>query len=140
MSKESIKPDSSECLRSMCPVSSVLDILGDKWTILVVRDMLLLGKRLYSELADSPENIPTNILADRLKRLQAARIIDKIPYQEKPLRYEYRLTQKGQDLRPLIKELADWGNKYIEGTIVPSQGFLDRPYEPGIDHDNTEPG
>jgi len=117
------------CLRSMCPVSSVLDILGDKWTILVVRDMLLLGKRLYSELIDSPENIPTNILADRLKRLEAAGVIERLPYQEKPVRYEYRLTQKGEDIRPLIKELVAWGNKYIEGTIVPPEGFLDKPYQ-----------
>jgi len=130
MTKKTTESPSSDCLRSACPVSSVLDILGDKWTILVVRDMLLLGKRLYSELADSPENIPTNILADRLKRLEAAHIIDKIPYQDKPVRYEYRLTQKGEDLRPLIKELAAWGNKYIEGTLVPPDGFMDKPYPP----------
>ena len=116
-------------MRSMCPVSSVLDIVGDKWTILVVRDMLLLGKRRYSELVDSAEGIPTNILADRLKRLEAAELIDKLPYQEKPVRYEYRLTQKGEDLRPLIKELAVCGNKYIEGTIVPPECFIDKPYE-----------
>jgi len=115
-------------LRSGCPVSCVLDIIGDKWTILVVRDMLLLGKRLYSELVDSPENIPTNILADRLKRLTAAGIIEKTPYQQKPLRYEYRLTKKGEDIRPLIKELAIWGNKYINGTMVPPKGFMDKPY------------
>jgi len=90
--------------------------------------MLLLGKRLYSELQDSAENIPTNILADRLKRLQAAGIIEKRPYQEKPVRYEYWLTQKGEDIRPLIKELVVWGNKHIEGTIVPSDEFMDKPY------------
>jgi len=128
MHKKTSSTNDSDCLRSRCPVSSVLDILGDKWTILVVRDMLLLGKRLYSELIDSPEGIPTNILADRLKRLEASGVIDKIPYQQKPLRYEYRLTQKGQDLRALIKELALWGNKYIDGTIVPSAGFMDKPY------------
>ena len=130
MSKAPDNSRESDCLRSLCPVSSVLDILGDKWTILVVRDMLLLSKRLYSELVDSPEGIPTNILADRLKRLEAAAIIEKIPYQQKPLRYEYRLTQKGQDLRPLIKELAVWGNKHIDGTLVPPEGFMDKPYQP----------
>ena len=129
MSKKTQTKKETDCLRSLCPVSSVLDIVGDKWTILVVRDMLLLGKRRYSELADSAEGIPTNILADRLKRLEAAELIDKLPYQEKPVRYEYRLTQKGEDLRPLIKELAVWGNKYIEGTIVPPEGFMDKPYE-----------
>jgi len=129
MSKKLANKKESDCLRSMCPVSSVLDIIGDKWTILVVRDMLLLNKRRYSELMDSAESIPTNILADRLKRLEAAGLIDKLPYQEKPVRYEYRLTQKGEDLRPLIKELAAWGNKYIEGTMVPAEGFLDKPYK-----------
>ena len=129
MPKEKADNQGKDCLRSMCPVSSVLDILGDKWTILVVRDMLLLGKRLYSELIDSAENIPTNILADRLKRLEASGIIEKLPYQDKPVRYEYRLTQKGEDLRPLIKELAVWGNKYIDGTIVPPAGFMDKPYQ-----------
>ena len=128
MYKKTSSTTDSDCLRSLCPVSCVLDILGDKWTILVVRDMLLLGKRLYSELVDSPEGIPTNILADRLKRLEASGVIDKIPYQQKPVRYEYRLTQKGEDLRPLIKELAVWGNKYIDGTIVPSEGFMDKAY------------
>ncbi|MCK4742355.1 MAG: helix-turn-helix transcriptional regulator [Sulfuriflexus sp.] len=125
MSKKPPTKSETDCLRSMCPVSSVLDILGDKWTLLVVRDMLLLGKRRYNELVDSAEGIPTNILADRLKRLEASEVIEKTPYQEKPLRYEYRLTAKGKDLLPLIKELAVWGNKYIEGTMVPPPGFLD---------------
>lgn len=114
-----------DCLRSLCPVSSVLDILGDKWTILVVRDMLFLGKRLYKELADSPENIPTNILADRLKRLEAAEVIEKRPYQDKPVRYEYTLTERGEALRPLLIELAKWGNRYIPGTLVPPKGFME---------------
>lgn len=113
-----------DSLRSLCPVSSALDFLGDKWTMLVVRDMLFLDKRLYKELADSPENIPTNILADRLKRLQAAGIIEKEPYQEKPLRYEYTLTQKGRDLRPVLIELMKWGNQHIPGTMQPDAEFL----------------
>ena len=54
-----------DCMRSVCPVSSVLDIIGDKWTLLVIRDLMFLGKRMYNELADSMEKIPTNILADR---------------------------------------------------------------------------
>ncbi|WP_126452491.1 winged helix-turn-helix transcriptional regulator [Sulfuriflexus mobilis] len=114
-----------DCLRSLCPLSSVLDILGDKWTLLVVRDMLFLRKRLYKELADSAENIPTNILADRLKRLEAAAIIEKHPYQDRPVRYAYTLTEKGEALRPLLIELAKWGNAYIPGTIVPPEGFME---------------
>ncbi len=102
--------------RSRCPVSSALELLGDKWTLLLVRD-LLLGKGTYSEFQQSPEGIPTNILADRLKRLQAADIIDRQPYQEKPLRYRYRLTDKGRDLLPVINALIDWGERHLEGVL-----------------------
>ena len=102
--------------RSICPVSCALDLLGDKWTLLLVRD-LLLGKGTYSEFQQSPEGIPTNILADRLKRLQAEGIIDREPYQEKPVRYRYRLTDKGRDLSPVLMAMIDWSNRHLEGTI-----------------------
>jgi DNA-binding HxlR family transcriptional regulator len=126
MKKPSAPVTEKDCLRSLCPVSSALDILGDKWTILVVRDMMFLGKRLYKELADSPENIPSNILAERLKRLEACGIIDRQPYQDKPVRHAYSLTEKGEALRPLLIELVKWGNDYIPGTIVPDKDFLEK--------------
>lgn len=97
-------------------MSCVLDLLGDKWTLLLVRD-LLLGKGTYTEFQQSPEGIPTNILAERLKRLQAADIIEKLPYHERPLRYRYQLTNKGRDLYPVLSAMIDWGNRYVEGTI-----------------------
>ena len=106
--------------RSSCPVSCSLDLLGDKWTLLVVRD-LLLGKTTYTEFQKSPEGIPTNILAERLKRLQAAGIVEKSRYQERPVRHAYRLTEKGRDLRPVLSALIDWGNKYIPGTVSRAQ-------------------
>jgi len=106
--------------RSACPVACSLDLLGDKWTLLVVRD-LLLGKTTYSEFQKSPEGIPTNILAERLKRLQAAGILEKSRYQERPVRYAYRLTAKGRDLRSVLSAMIDWGNKYIPGTIPREQ-------------------
>jgi len=81
--KKKIAKTNDPCNRSMCPVSCVLDLLGDKWTLLLVRD-LLLGKGSYTEFQQSPEGIPTNILAERLKRLQLAGIIEKLPYQERP--------------------------------------------------------
>lgn len=102
--------------RSRCPVSCALDLLGDKWTLLLVRD-LLMGKGTYTEFQQSPEGIPTNILAERLKRLRASGIIEKLPYQERPVRYRYRLTRKGRDLSPLISAMIDWGNAYVDGTI-----------------------
>ena len=107
---------SESCNRSKCPVSCVLDLLGDKWTLLLVRD-LLLGKGTFTEFQQSPEGIPTNILAERLKRLLAAGIIEKLPYQERPLRYRYQLTRKGSDLYPVLSAMIDWGNRYVEGTI-----------------------
>lgn len=106
-----------KALRSPCPVAGVLDILGDKWTLIVVRD-LLLGKKTYGEFQHSPEGIPTNILADRLKKLQSVGIIEKQLYQEKPKRYEYVLTAKGKELSPMILELVRWGLKHVAGTLV----------------------
>ena len=106
--------------RSSCPVACSLDLLGDKWTLLVVRD-LLLGKTTYTEFQKSPEGVPTNILAERLKRLQAAGIIEKSRYQERPVRYAYHLTAKGRDLRPVLSAMIDWGNKYIPGTLTREQ-------------------
>jgi len=103
--------------RSCCPVACALDNLGDKWTLLLVRD-LLLGKKRYQEFLTSPEQIATNILADRLKKLEAAGIIVQHAYQQKPLRYEYALTQKGEDLRPVLEALVKWGMAYYPGTRV----------------------
>lgn len=108
----------SDCKRSICPVACTLDILGDKWTLLVVRD-LIMGKKTYSEFQQSPEAIPTNILAERLKRLQAQGVVAKQQYQDKPVRYEYHLTDKGMALRPVLLAMVKWGNTYIEGTLTP---------------------
>src|ERR1700722_8417045 len=91
--------------RSLCAVANSLDIVGDKWSLLVVRD-LLHGKRTYGELADSPERIPTNLLADRLKRLESAGIIVSTPYQQRPVRYSYTLTPKGKDLGSVLLALV----------------------------------
>ncbi len=106
--------------RSPCPVAATLDILGDKWTLLVIRD-LFFGKRTYGEFLQSPEHIPSNILAERLKRLENTGLIDKQPYQERPVRYEYRLTEKGRDLAPVLKTIAGWANKHIPGTWDPAK-------------------
>ncbi len=113
-----------DCMRSVCPVSSVLDIIGDKWTLLVIRDLMFLDKRMYSELADSMEKIPTNILADRLKKLESADLIEKKPYQDRPVRYAYTLTQRGEALRPTLIEMATWGNNFIAGTAKTPKEFL----------------
>ena len=107
--------------RSPCAVASSLDILGDKWSLLVVRD-LLCGKSTYGELAASPEGIPTNILAERLKRLEAAGIISGKPYQQRPVRYSYALTQKGRALGDVLLAFVRWGKAHIPGTVALHQG------------------
>jgi len=107
--------------RSPCAIASSLDILGDKWSLLVVRD-LLHGKHTYGELAHSPERIPTNILAERLKRLESAGIITSTPYQERPVRYAYRLTPKGSALGEVLLAFVRWGKQHIPGTVVLNQG------------------
>jgi DNA-binding HxlR family transcriptional regulator len=106
--------------RSPCAVANSLDILGDKWTLLVVRD-LLHGKHTYGELADSPERIPTNILADRLERLEGAGIVTRAPYQERPVRYSYTLTPKGSALGDVLLAFVRWGKQHIPGTVTLSQ-------------------
>jgi DNA-binding HxlR family transcriptional regulator len=107
--------------RSQCAVANSLDIVGDKWSLLVVRD-LLHGKRTYSELVDTPERIPTNILADRLKRLEGAGIVNSTPYQQHPVRYAYTLTPKGKELGDVLLALVRWGKRHIPGTVAIHQG------------------
>jgi len=103
--------------RSPCAVASSLDIVGDKWSLLVVRD-LLHGKCTYKELADSPERIPTNILADRLRRLEAAGIVSSTPYQQRPVRYAYALTARGKDLGDVLLAFVRWGKRHIPDTVA----------------------
>ena len=97
--------------RSACPVAYLLDILGDRWTMLVIRD-LLLGASKHKDFLASPEGIPTNILAERLKRLEGEGLVSKTAYQDNPVRYTYVLTTKGRDLAPLLKEMVKWSKKY----------------------------
>lgn len=104
--------------RSKCPVSCTLDVLGDKWSLLVVRD-LMRGKRRYAEFAASPEGIPTNILAERLKRLLDQGVISARRYSERPPRYEYALTAKGEDLRPIMRAMVEWGVRHAGGRMPP---------------------
>jgi DNA-binding HxlR family transcriptional regulator len=107
--------------RSACAVANSLDLLGDKWSLLVVRD-LLHGKRTYGEFAHSPERIPTNILAERLKRLESAGIVTRTPYQQRPVRYAYTLTPKGSALGEVLLAFVRWGKQHIPGTVVMKQG------------------
>jgi DNA-binding HxlR family transcriptional regulator len=113
--------------RSRCPVSRTLEVLGDKWTLLVVRDIMR-GKQRYAEFLASPEGIPTNILADRLKRLTAKGIIRGRRYSQHPPRLEYSLTARGEDLRPVMRSMAEWGVRHAGGRMpAPMAPPSDRP-------------
>jgi len=96
-------------------VSCALDVVGDRWTMLVVRD-LFRGLTRYGEFLASPEGIPTNILAERLQRLEKAGLIVSAPYQQNPPRYRYTLTPKGTDLKPILRSLAMWSMHHVPRT------------------------
>ena len=95
--------------RSDCSIARTLEIVGDKWTLLIVRDLLWHGKHTFQALQESAETVPTNILSDRLRRLQAWGLVEKHPYQERPVRYEYRLTPEGRSMEPMLKQIMRWG-------------------------------
>ena len=111
----------SDDRRSECPISSALDIVGDKWTLLVLRD-LLDGKTRFTEFERSAESITTNILSDRLRRLEQHDMIER--RQGDGRRFAYHLTSKGEDMRPAILELAAWGNAHLADTWVPPPDYL----------------
>lgn len=103
--------------RSVCPVACSLDLFGDRWTLLVIRD-LMLGRSRFKDFLSSPEAIPTNILSDRLARLVEGGIIEKMPADDGGKRLAYRLTGKGRSLRPVLRAIRDWGLQWEPGTAV----------------------
>lgn len=117
-----------ETRRSECPISSSLDLLGDKWTLLVLRDAID-GKRRFSEFERSPERIPTNILSDRLRRLVDADLLQRIRSGESS-RHVYEPTARGRDLRPVLLELAAWGNRHLAETWIPPTNYLEEKPPP----------
>ena len=104
-----------KALRSTCPVAAALDLMGDRWTLLVLRD-LLLGMHYYDELLEAPEGIATNILAERLRRLQEADMVVASSDPDNRRRKRYELTERGQSFAPVLLSLAKWGLEHIDGT------------------------
>ena len=98
-------------LRSDCPIAASLDILGDRWTVLILRDMLLGGKTQFGEFA-SPEGVATNILADRLATLVEVGLIERIPDDRDRRKFHYRPLAPGVELLPMISELVVWGARH----------------------------
>lgn len=111
--------DSSLC-RSHCPINFVLETLGDKWSLLVVRDLMFKGKRHYGEFLASDEGISTNILADRLQRLEQNEVIHRERDPENHSKWIYRLTDKGKDLLPVMLEITAWSGRHDAKTNAPS--------------------
>ncbi len=99
-------------MRSDCPLNFGLEIFGDKWSLLIIRDLMFFGKRYYNEFMMSEEEISTNILADRLAMLEKEKIIHKKKDKTHKQRLVYHLTQKGIDLVPVIIEIGLWSEKY----------------------------
>lgn len=99
-------------IRSDCPISCSLDVFGDKWSLLIIRDIMLRGKMSYNEFLQSEEKIATNILANRLSVLEAEHILSKRVSPANKSKFIYSLTKKGIDLLPIIIEIMDWGAKY----------------------------
>lgn len=99
--------------RSDCPISSSLDIFGDKWSLLIVRDLMLHKTRTYGDFTRAEEKIATNILANRLQVLEEYGIIIKLPYPDNKVKGLYKLSKKGVDLIPAVIEIALWGNIHL---------------------------
>ena len=114
--------------RSICPIAATLDLVGDKWSLIIVRD-LIIGKSRYGEFLDSPEGITTNILANRLRRMEQTGLIDKDLYQQHPPRYAYRLTRRGRKLLPILQDMCRWANEFVDGTWRPPESFMNAKFE-----------
>jgi DNA-binding HxlR family transcriptional regulator len=94
-----------------CAVARALEVVGERWSLLIVRD-LMLGYRRFDEL-HARLGVARNVLTSRLERLVEEGVVEKRPYQERPVRHEYRLTAKGRDLWPVIMALQSWGDQHL---------------------------
>ena len=110
---------------SGCPIDYGLDVFGDRWTLLVIRDLLFVGKRHYKELMESPERIASNILAARLKKLEERGLIERCADPDNRKQVIYTLSDKGRDLTPVLVEMIRWGGRHDPETPVP-KSFVTR--------------
>ena len=99
--------------RSNCPVSRSLDLLGDKWTLLIMRDALFFERKTFADFTASSEHIPTNLLSARLKKLVACGLLERHQYHDKPARYEYLPTVMGEKLRPVLNVIKQFGQENL---------------------------
>lgn len=108
-----------------CPIDYALAVFGDRWTLLVIRDLLFLGKRHFREIIESPEGMASNILAARLQKLESHGLIVRYRDPENRKQVIYELTQKGLDLAPMLIEVIRWSGAYDPDTAAP-RPFLER--------------
>jgi DNA-binding HxlR family transcriptional regulator len=113
----------SNAMASTCPINASLGVLGDRWSLLVVRDLMFAGYRSFNQFLKAGEGMATNILTDRLSKLIEAGIITKEPDPDDGRKWLYSLTPKGIELAPVLLELSKWGTKYEHG--IPPDGILD---------------
>ncbi len=109
--------------RSNCPVASALDLVGDRWTLLIVRDMIF-GGATFGDFAAGAEHIPRNILAERLKRMEAVGLVRREKYQSRPDRFRYLLTEQGADLLPAVQALSRWSAAHLAHVYAPPDTLL----------------
>ena len=97
-----------------CPVARTLDLIGERWTILLLRDLLLHGPRRFQDFQASLSGVAPNTLSARLKAMEDSGLVSRVPYNERPPRLEYVLTAKGKSLGPIVKAMREWGNKHLD--------------------------
>jgi DNA-binding HxlR family transcriptional regulator len=111
-------------MRSDCPLNYGVEIFGDKWTLLIIRDLMFFGKRYYNELLGSAEGIATNLLADRLTMLEKQKIIRKAKDSQHKQKIIYSLTEKGIDLVPIILSIGLWSEKHATIKLNPNRDII----------------
>ena len=104
-----------EDFRSQCSISCALEIIGDKWSLLIVRDAMILGKTSFNEFRHSKEKIASNILSSRLENLVSHGIFEKKENADKKSKIDYLLTERGWGLKPAVLAIGNWGYEHIEG-------------------------
>jgi len=99
--------------KQSCPIARTLDIVGERWTLLILRDLLVFAKTRFSEFQETMPGIPARILSERLKMLEAQGLVEREVYSQHPLRASYRPTAKGRSFKPVLGALAAWGTEHV---------------------------
>ncbi|MEO1037823.1 MAG: helix-turn-helix domain-containing protein [Pseudomonadota bacterium] len=102
-----------------CPVGRTMNVIGDRWTVMMVRDLLRNSARRFQDFLDEHEGLSPNTLSNRLKWLEEQGIVERHMYEERPPRAEYRLTKKGRELGPVVLAMKKWGEKH-KAPVIPS--------------------